>query len=322
MTKGAAGAGWRARGPPRCGNRRVRTGSEGQTPRARPGFFNPNSWMNNGMTFRIVVDTREKEEYAFPCAVLHRKLDAGDYSVQGHEDRVAVERKSLADFVHTLTGTMQEKVQLRPLSASELPTAARTWLDENTPKLIRQGFRQLGDYRLKQFSSCYARFFLSANGDSFAEISYVQLLFKRVKCVSYFSLTHDGYYLESSNLGFAGKRKAIANFEAQRMPGRSLAEIYQLHVDRLKQLQQGKPRTLRVEELERVIHYGNKRLYEILIDQQLATVNPYADFDDTSVLPQVSTHQLRSESSEPVVQMPAAALAAWDTTPGIDIPVA
>ncbi len=54
------------------------------------------------MTFRIVVDTREKEEYSFPCPVIHRKLEAGDYSVQGYEDRVAIERKSLADFAQTV----------------------------------------------------------------------------------------------------------------------------------------------------------------------------------------------------------------------------
>jgi hypothetical protein len=227
----------------------------------------------------------------------------------------------LADFVQFLPGTMHEKVQLRPLASSDLPAGARAWFDENTPKLIRQGFRQLGDYRLKQSSPLFARFFLSANGESFAEISYVQLLFKRVKCVSYFSLTNEGYYLESSNLGFAGKRKAIAKFEALRMPGRPLNEIYQLHVDRLKQLQKGRLRTLQVEELEPVIHYGNKRLYEMLIDQQMATINPYADFDDTSVLRPASATKTPTESMESILQVPAGVIAAWETTAGIDIPV-
>ncbi len=54
------------------------------------------------MSFRIIVDTREQAEYTFDCSVLRHKLDAGDYSVQGYEHRVAVERKSLADFVHTV----------------------------------------------------------------------------------------------------------------------------------------------------------------------------------------------------------------------------
>jgi ERCC4-type nuclease len=54
------------------------------------------------MTFRIVVDTREKEPFSFSCPVLPCKLEAGDYSVEGFESRLAVERKSLIDFSHTV----------------------------------------------------------------------------------------------------------------------------------------------------------------------------------------------------------------------------
>ena len=54
------------------------------------------------MEFRIVIDTREQEPYGFACATEHRRLEAGDYSIAGGEHRVAVERKSLSDFVHTV----------------------------------------------------------------------------------------------------------------------------------------------------------------------------------------------------------------------------
>jgi ERCC4-type nuclease len=54
------------------------------------------------MDFRIVIDTREQEPYRFDCATEPRKLEAGDYSVAGLEDAVAVERKSLKDFVSTV----------------------------------------------------------------------------------------------------------------------------------------------------------------------------------------------------------------------------
>ncbi len=57
---------------------------------------------NCDVAFRIVIDTREQEPYAFGCPTARRKLDAGDYSVVGHEDAVAVERKSLADFAQTV----------------------------------------------------------------------------------------------------------------------------------------------------------------------------------------------------------------------------
>ncbi len=54
------------------------------------------------MDFRIVIDSREQEPYTFACEVVKAKLDAGDYSVAGFEQRVAVERKSLRDFVGTV----------------------------------------------------------------------------------------------------------------------------------------------------------------------------------------------------------------------------
>jgi len=52
----------------------------------------------------IVVDTREQEPYAFDpkhVIVTRKALPAGDYSIEGHEDSVAVERKTLEDFVST-----------------------------------------------------------------------------------------------------------------------------------------------------------------------------------------------------------------------------
>ena len=53
----------------------------------------------------IVIDTREQEGYSFDsrlAATVRRALPAGDYSVAGLEGLVAVERKSLDDFVSTV----------------------------------------------------------------------------------------------------------------------------------------------------------------------------------------------------------------------------
>lgn len=53
----------------------------------------------------IVVDTREQAPWAFSPQVVQVRacLPAGDYSVAGHETRFAIERKSVADLVGTLT---------------------------------------------------------------------------------------------------------------------------------------------------------------------------------------------------------------------------
>ncbi len=53
----------------------------------------------------VVVDTREQEPYPFDSegvTATRRSLPAGDYSLDGWEDRVAVERKTLEDLVSTI----------------------------------------------------------------------------------------------------------------------------------------------------------------------------------------------------------------------------
>jgi ERCC4-type nuclease len=69
----------------------------------------------------IVIDTREQEPYSFDSrlvAAVRRALPAGDYSIEGLEERVAVERKSLDDFVSTV-------IHARPRFREELRKFAR-----------------------------------------------------------------------------------------------------------------------------------------------------------------------------------------------------
>src|SRR5262245_52113941 len=68
--------------------------------------------------FTVVIDTREQEPYTFgglcadakdkrrPLEVRQvvRGIPAGDYSIEGYEKHVAVERKSLADLFRTVGG--------------------------------------------------------------------------------------------------------------------------------------------------------------------------------------------------------------------------
>jgi ERCC4-type nuclease len=64
----------------------------------------------------IIIDTREQEGYSFDsrlAATVRRALPAGDYSLEGLEERVAVERKTLDDFVSTV-------VHARPRFREEL----------------------------------------------------------------------------------------------------------------------------------------------------------------------------------------------------------
>lgn len=55
--------------------------------------------------FVIVIDTREQRPWRFSegIATVRAALPAGDYSVQGLEDRIRIERKTLDDFVNSCT---------------------------------------------------------------------------------------------------------------------------------------------------------------------------------------------------------------------------
>ena len=76
--------------------------------------------------YRILIDTREQNDYSFSVPVVRRKLEAGDYSVEGLETRVAVERKSLSDFVSTVIHARKRfHAELRKLADYEFACVER-----------------------------------------------------------------------------------------------------------------------------------------------------------------------------------------------------
>ena len=64
----------------------------------------------------VVIDTREQRPYRFASSVV-RSLATGDYSIEGMEQRVAVERKTKADAYSSLGGNRprfeREMIRLR-----------------------------------------------------------------------------------------------------------------------------------------------------------------------------------------------------------------
>jgi DNA excision repair protein ERCC-4 len=62
----------------------------------------PAETMSRSDRMVVVVDTREQAPYAFDperVTIVRRALPAGDYSLDGHETAIAVERKSIDDYV-------------------------------------------------------------------------------------------------------------------------------------------------------------------------------------------------------------------------------
>lgn len=86
--------------------------------------------------FIIVIDSREQRGYQFPGAQV-RKLDAGDYSVAGYESEIAIERKSLDDWVGTV---LNARVRFRHELAKLRDYTFAAVLIEATPEDITQHY--------------------------------------------------------------------------------------------------------------------------------------------------------------------------------------
>lgn len=71
----------------------------------------------------ILVDTREQRPYTFEVfpnvQTISIALKSGDYSIQGYEDRIVIERKALTDFLSSITRGRQrlenELTRLQPV---------------------------------------------------------------------------------------------------------------------------------------------------------------------------------------------------------------
>lgn len=61
--------------------------------------------MSNYDDFIIIIDTREQQPWAFNHYVTaNKKLDTGDYSIEGLENLLAIERKkSVSEFANNIT---------------------------------------------------------------------------------------------------------------------------------------------------------------------------------------------------------------------------
>jgi len=68
----------------------------------------------------VIIDTREKKPWDFPNSVT-AKLDTGDYTIEGYEDVVVIERKGrLSEFANNITDERFER-ELERLSKYKYP---------------------------------------------------------------------------------------------------------------------------------------------------------------------------------------------------------
>jgi hypothetical protein len=189
----------------------------------------------------------------------------------------------IRDWRMHLARAARETTELRRVDNWDLPRSIRRYFESHTPAVIELGFEPIGDFRVKQYSVEFVRFFLHRDSDTFAEISYFRSGFFRLRATSFVSLSPEGHYLESSNAQF-GSNKYIRNFEMQVFPQLSLEATFERHRSRLREVDQGMPRKMQVDDLSAVITYGLKYLYKLLISEGRARMNPYAYFDESTLV--------------------------------------
>ena len=84
----------------------------------------PRPSLGSSERIKVIIDTREQLPYSFDdekVEAVPKKLGAGDYSLEGYEDRVAVERKTMDDFVNSVVhGRKRFYKELRKLAEYEL----------------------------------------------------------------------------------------------------------------------------------------------------------------------------------------------------------
>jgi ERCC4-type nuclease len=69
----------------------------------------------------IVIDSKEQARWRFSCPTVIRSLPTGDYSIEGQETSICIERKSLSDLVKTVIhDNLRFCKQLRRMAAMDV----------------------------------------------------------------------------------------------------------------------------------------------------------------------------------------------------------
>lgn len=134
----------------------------------------------------IVVDTREQWPYEFADWPTRRaKLNAGDYSLEGHEFRVAVERKSKED-AYRCVGRSRERFvrcleRLKSLDRAAIVIEASLDDFANPPaRTIITAAQAIGSYI--SWSVCYGVHVIWAPNRAYGERVVLRFLLGYLKC--------------------------------------------------------------------------------------------------------------------------------------------
>lgn len=101
---------------------------------------------NGQMLPRIIIDTREQKPYMFAGRqTLLRKLDIGDYSLEGFEDQFAIERKELNDLIGCMVnkGDIKNRERFERELDRARETLRRLWI------VVEADYRSVAEGRFR-----------------------------------------------------------------------------------------------------------------------------------------------------------------------------
>lgn len=135
----------------------------------------------------LIIDTREQLPYQFKAFedqfehTIRGTLKAGDYSLEGYQGRIAVERKSLGDLVNTIVhGRERFKRELTKLSAMDYAAIVveASLKEVSSPYSFSQAKPQSVVGSLQSFSLLYGVHIVFANDRHNAESWIANTLLK------------------------------------------------------------------------------------------------------------------------------------------------
>src|ERR1700733_13721123 len=87
--------------------------------------------------YKIIIDTREKTPLKFTgIETIRAGLKTGDYSIEGFEDKITIERKSLADLIQSIS---RDRRRFEECIQRLLEYEAKALLIEATPMALQEG---------------------------------------------------------------------------------------------------------------------------------------------------------------------------------------
>lgn len=137
--------------------------------------------------FTIVVDTREQAPFAFmsiepwdEIRVVRAALATGDYSIQGFEDRISIERKSVSDFYGSIGGDRErferEMVRLKQMEfAAVVIEGGWRELLVDRPETIQMSAKS-ASHTIYSWAVRYGVHFYPCDGRRHAELTTFHLL--------------------------------------------------------------------------------------------------------------------------------------------------